>query len=263
MKRLLAGALVFAALIGRGAETLRIGDATGSRGGAVAAMLYLLAARNGEVEVSVNRLDAASALEKFDAGDFDVVLVNDRDLPEAKKRSAFRYAVKAYIAVVGVKNPLRGLGKADLRLLLDTPNARWELCGGPDVAVRRCGAAGPDGRPEGLEVLDLKTVPPGMLMFESMNEAAFLAGADPAALAWGPYASQLPLSVTALAVDGAAPTRANIRSGRYPLCIGRWALGREKPGRAAAEFLRLLRSAEFARLAEDDGEIAELPGAAR
>jgi hypothetical protein len=95
--------------------------------------------------------------------------------------------------------------------------------------------------------------------FSTMGEAILLAENDPAALVWGPFVAELPITVVALEVDGALPTRANIRSGAYPLSVSRFAVSSAGPGRAAQEFLASLRSGEFAHLLEDDGEIPELP----
>ena len=259
MKRQLILIALFAALVLRGAETLRIADATGGDGGAVTALLLKFASERKDLEISFRRLDAESALEKLDAGDFDIVLVNGGDLPEKYRKAAFRYAVKACIAVVSIKNPLRRVSSKDLRLILDVPKPNWELVGGPVSDIHRCVVAARNGGLVGMEMLKLEVRAREMLTLSTMNEAVLLAENDPAALVWGPFMPELPITVVALAVDGVAPTRANIRNGSYPLSVSRCAVSSAAPGGAAKAFLERLRSGEFAALVEDDGEIPELP----
>lgn len=261
MKRLLTALVLCGALFAGGAEKLRIVDATGSDGGAITAALLKLAAGRPDIEVSLQRLDAEIAWEKFEAGDFDVMLVNGSDLPEKHRGRALRYAVGACIACVSAQNPLRNISLGDLRMLLDVPRPRWELVGGSVSEIHRCGVAGRDGQLIGADMLKLPARAREMLLLATMKEAMILAGDDPEALIWGPFTQDMPLSVVALAVDGIAPTRANIRSGRYPLCVFRFAVGSAAPGKAAREFMALLRSGEFARFVEEDGELPELPDA--
>ena len=259
MKRLLTVLALFAALLATGAEKLRIADATGGDGNAITALLLKFAAARPGTEISYRKLDAESALEKLDAGDFDVVLVNGGDLPKKHRPAAFRYATGAFIAVVCIQNPLRGVSFKELRMLIDVPRPRWELVGGSMAEIHRYGVADRNGDPVGAKLLKLELRAREMLTLTTMNEAVLLAENDPAALVWGPYMSELPITVVALEVDGIAPTRANIRNGRYPLSISRFAVSSASPGEGARAFLKLLRSAEFARLVEDDGEIPELP----
>lgn len=259
LKRLLTVIALFAALLLRAAETLRIADATGSDGSAVTSLLLRLAAERPGLEVSLRRIDADLAFEKFDAGDFDVVLVNGGDLPENRRKTAFRYAVQACVAVVSVKNPLRSVSFKDLRLLVDTPRPTWELVGGSASDIHRYGVAGRDGGLVGAKMLKLESRAREMLTFSTMSEAVMLAENDPAALVWGPLMSDPPISVVFLEVDGVPPTRANIRGGRYPLCVSRFAVAPAAPSEAAKTFLAHLRSGGFAGLVEEDGELPELP----
>ena len=259
MKRLLIVLALFSAPFLHGAETLRIADATEGDWNAVTAILLKFASEREGLEISFRRLDAGIAFEKLDAGDLDLVLVNGGDLPEKYRARAFRCAVKACVAVVSIRNPLRDVSSKDLRLILDVPKPTWELIGGPASDVRRCGVAARNGGQVGMEMLKLDLRARETLLLSTMNEAVLLAENDPAVLVWGPFMPELPITVVALEVDGVAPTRANIRGGRYPLCVGRFAVGAEEPTEAAREFFKLLRSGEFALLVEDDGELPELP----
>ena len=259
MKRLLCILTLCCALFADGAEKLRIADATGGDGSAITAALLKLAGGRTDIEVSMRTIDAESALEKLDAGDFDVVLVNGGDLPPKYRARAFRYAIGAWIAGVNAKNPLRQISIADLRMLIDAPRPRWELVGGSVSEIHRCGVADRNGRLVGAEMLKLPNRARDIFVLSSMKEAVILAGNDPEALIWGPFTPELPLTVVTLKIDGVAPTRDNIRSGRYPLRVSRFAVSSAAPKRATQDFLALLRSGEFAGLVEEDGELPELP----
>ena len=147
----------------------------------------------------------------------------------------------------------------DLRLILDIPRPNWELVGGGIADIRRFGVSDRNGNQVGMEMLKLEARSRETLLLSTMNEAVLLAENDPAALVWGPFMAELPITVVALAVDGAVPTRAAIRSGRYPLAVSRFAVGSAAPNGEAKEFLARLRSGEFAALVEEDGEVPELP----
>ena len=259
MKRRLAIFALFAALLAAGAEKLHVADATGSDGDAITGILLSLAAERPQLELSVRKLDAESAFEKLDAGDFDVVLVNGDDLPQKYRAAALRYSTAAFVAAVNIKNPLRNIRGKDLRLLLDTPRPRWELVGGSAAEIHRFAVITRKGGIAGAKLLNLAIGGEGMMTFPTVGEAVILAESDPSALVWGPFASTLPLSVVALRIDGVAPTRAEIRSGNYPLSVGRFAVCAERPNEAARKFLELLRSGEAAQLLEADGEVPELP----
>ena len=263
MKKLLTILAIGAALLAAGAEKLRIADATGGENSAVTALLFKFSAARPGTEISYRKIDAENAFEKLDAGDFDVVLANGGDLPRKYRPRAFRYSIGAFVAVVCIKNPLRGVSLKDLRMLIDVPRPKWDLVGGSRADIHRYGVADRNGVPVGAKLLNLDIRAREMLTISTMNEAVLLAENDPEALVWGPFMPELPITVVALEIDGVAPTRANIRNGSYPLCVSRFAVSSAEPGEAAREFLKLLRTAEFARLVEDDGEIPELPEVGR
>ena len=258
MRRLLYIALLLAAALDlAAAEKLRIIDATDSGGSAVV-MLALEIGRKRNCEVALHSLDAATALEKLAAREIDVVLLNGADLPRPAPKNAFRYSTGAFLAIVGTQNPLRGLSSADLKLLFDVPSPRWDLVGGTSAPVKRIAVKSRRGAFAGAAKLGVGHAD-GTLLLSSTCEAIVIAESDPDALVWGPFVADIPVAAVAAAVDGVAPTRAAIRSGRYPFAFPRYAVGADAPGEAAREFLQMLRSGEFAKLLEDDGELPELP----
>ena len=258
MKRLFAIVLLLAAAPTVTAEEkLRIIDATDSGGSAVV-QLAMGIGRKRNCEVSLHTLDAATALEKLAADETDVVLLNGADLPRPAPKNAFRYATGAFLAIVSAQNPLRRFSSADLKLLFGVPSPKWELVGGSPAPVGRIAVRARRGACAGAAKLGVDSAA-GTLLVGSMGEAIVLAESDPYALIWGPFVADIPVAAVAASVDGVAPTRAAIRSGRYPFSIPRYAVAADAPGEAAREFLQMLRSGEFAELLEDDGELPELP----
>ena len=258
MKRLATALLLAGALWLGAAERLRITDATGAEGSAILRLAAELG-RKHDWEVSIHSLEASAALDKLDAGETDLVLVNGSDLPAGRRTGSRRYSTAAYIAVVNAKNPLRNFRSADLRLIFGVPGPKWELAGGSIADVHRCAVRARRERFAGEKVLKLSMPSEGIFLLDTMEEAITVAEHDPEVLIWGPFVSELPLTLVAAEADGVAPTRENIRSGRYAFTIPRFAVLPTRPSAPAREFLRMLGSGSFARMLEDDGELAELP----
>lgn|GEM_PF-5755132 len=259
MKRLTTALLLLAGALCLGAaERLRITDATGSEGSAILRLAAELGHRH-NYEVSIFSLEASAALEKLDAGETDLVLVNGADLPAERRKNSRRYATAAYLAVVNTKNPLRDVKADDLKLLFGIPSPKWEIVGGSAAGVHRMAVRARNERFAGEKLLRLSMPQGGIFLLDAMEEALTLAEHDPQVLLWGPFAAELPLRVAAVSVNGVAPTRENIRGGRYLFSIPRFAVFPERPSAPTREFLRLLGSGGFARMLDDDGELAELP----
>ena len=101
MKHLTLALLRLGALCLGAAEKLRITDATGSEGRAILRLAVDLGQKHGW-EISIHSLDVSAALDKLDAGETDLVLVNGPDLPAGRHAVSRRYSTAAYIAVGGV-----------------------------------------------------------------------------------------------------------------------------------------------------------------
>ena len=260
MKRLTLALLSLCALCLGAAEKLRITDSTGGEGRAILRLAAELGLQHGW-EISIHSLDASAALDKLDAGETDLVLVNGSDLPDGRHAASRRYSTAAYIAVVNRKNPLRRMGAADLKMIFGVPRPKWELVGGSAADIHRLAVRARNERFIGEKILDLTMPLKGVFILDTAEEAFTLAENDPEVLFWSTFATELPTELVAVEVDGIAPTRSNIRSGRYPFCVPRFAVFPAAPTAAAREFLRMLGSGEFAKMLEDDGELAELPAA--
>ena len=249
----IAAAALAALALGAG-EKVRITDSSGGGCDTLGRFAMPWAARKG-LELSVRKLDVETALERLVAGDTDMVLLKQDALPSdfAGKRRICAY--RALVAAVNVRNPVRSITRSQLKKLLTESRPTWAEVGGDAVDIHRYGVKGENGKLLGEKELNLFAAADEMLLLETFGEALTLADVDPAALTLGPYEPELPEHVTALAIDGAAPTRRNIRSGAYPLREAYWVVIGPTPLPAAEELFGLLGTKEFYAMLEADGLI--------
>ena len=247
-----------AALTASGAGKLRISDATGSGLEAFSRLVFIFATEN-DVEIAYHRIDAATALEKLSLGETDLAILKRSDIP---KDLSWRTTVCAYrplVAVVNVRNPLRGITGKHLKRLLTEPRPRWDFKGGSGAEVRRVALKGRDGKPAGFDPLNLFRTAPGILTLEREDQLWLFVGANVEALAVLPFAHGVPDGLAALKIDGAAPTLQNIRSGKYPLTEVYAAVTAPEPPETARELVRRFGGREFSDLLEEEGALAPLP----
>ena len=249
-----------AALIVSGAEKLRIADATGSGMAAFSRIVFGFATQN-DVEIAYHRLEVATALEKLSLGETDLVLLRKEDLPKDFSGAETVCAYRVLVAVVNMRNPLRGITRNHLKRLLSEPRPRWDFKGGSGAEVRRVALKGRDGGPLGFGQLGLFKTAPGILALERPEQLWLFVGANVEALAVLPFARELPEGLTALKIDGAAPTLNNIRSGRYPLTEVFCAVTAAAPAAPARGLVRCFAGREFSDLLEEEGALAPPPRA--
>ena len=261
MKKLLTLLLLLpAALLAPGADKLRITDATGSGMAAFGRIVFGFATQN-DVEVAYHRLEASAALEKLSLGETDLVILKSEDIPKDFSGSKSVCAYRVLVAVVNVRNPLRGITRNHLKRLLAEPRPRWDFKGGSGAEVRRVALKGRDGKPVGFEQLNLFKVASGILVLERAEQLWLFVGANVEALAVLPFAGELPDGLTALKIDGVAPTRAAARGRTYPLTEVFCAVTAADPPPPAREIVRRFGGREFSDLLEEEGALAVLPGA--
>ena len=260
MKKLLTP-LVFvsAALLASGAGKLRISDATGSGMAAFSRVAFNYALQN-DVEVAYHRIETAAALEKLSLGETDVVLLKNEEIPKDFAGMKTVCAHRVLVAVVNVRNPLRGMTRNHLKRLLTEPNPRWDHRGGSGAPVRRAALKGRDGTPLGFGQLNLFKTASGILALERTEQLWLFVGANTEALAVLPFAGEVPNGLVTLKIDGVAPTFPNIRSGNYPLTEVYAAVTAANPPIPARGLVRSFGGREFSDLLEEEGALAPLPG---
>lgn len=212
-------------------------------------------AREKQLELSVRKLEAGAALEKLAVGDTDIVLLRQDDLPAGFTGDRRIYAHRALVFAVNARNPVRSVTRRQLKLLLTGRRPVWSEVGGDGVDIHRYGVKSADGGVVGARELNLFAAATEILRLGSIGEAALLAEADPAALAFGPYSAELPAQVVALRIDDVEPSRENIRNGLYAVQdVYVAVLGASSPPEAR-ELFKMLGTAEFYKMLEADGLI--------
>ena len=262
MKRLLTPlALVFAALLASGAGKVRLTDATGSGLAAFGRHAFDYATKHG-VEFAYFRLEVSAALEKLALGETDVVLLNGADLPKDFSGGKTVCAYRPLVAVVSLRNPVRGITRDRLKRLLAEPQPDWSFAGISGMPVRRAALRSDAGGPAGIAQLKLFRSAPGILLLGSLDQLWTFVGPNPAALAVAPFGGDLPDGLAALKIDGVAPTRAAVRSKTYPLTEEFCAVTAAEPPKAVRELVAGFGTRDFSDLLEEEGALAPLPGAA-
>ena len=245
---LLLTVLAAAPARGGGEAHFVIGDTLGGDPVLREAVIQWSAAHEGAFEV---RTLAPEALGDPANGCDAVVIDFDDEVRLAPGMSSLPYAVEAVVAAAARDNPVAGISTDELKRIYSGRIADWRALGGPDLAIVRAGVGknAPGERAFLRRVMNRKPfargpVPPGddilpgVIVYRKTAEAGVLARSVPGVILIGsPALGQVP-GLKLLAVDGVAPTRENIRSGKYPLTLTRRVCFREKG--AAGEFLRQL-----------------------
>ena len=250
--------LISTALSVSGAEKLRIADATGSGMAAFSRIIFAYATQN-DVEIAYHRIDASAALEKLSLGEIDLAILKTEDIPKDFSGAKSVCAYRPLVAVVNVRNPLRGITRNHLKRLLAEPHPRWDFKGGSGAEVRRVALKGRDGKPVGFGQLNLFRIASGILTLERAEQLWLFVGANVEALAVLPFAGELPNGLAALKIDGAAPTLPNLRSGKYPLTEVFAAATAADPPAPVRGLLRSFAGREFSDLLEEEGALAPPP----
>lgn len=182
----------------------------------------------------------------------DAVLTDlDGGIRAAPGMTLLPYAVEAVVAAVPANNPVTGITAAEFKRIYSGRIANWKMLGGPDREIVRAGVApnAPGERVFQRRVMGLAPfakgpdkpgdeILPGMIVYRKPAEAGVLGRNVPGMIFFGtPALGRVP-GLKLLAVDGVAPTRENIRGGKYPLTLTRMVCFRS--GGALEDFLRRL-----------------------
>lgn len=180
----------------------------------------LLRERTG-LTVLVERSGAGIGLRRVLAGEVDVAGVS-RSLARDEIAQQPYFQIIGYDALgiwVSDANPLRNLTRSQIEAIFTGAARRWSEVGGKDVPIAPCTEKLDSARAT-LDVV--RTVAMGGKPYGNVKQLelppdclAFVAS-DPRGIAAATISLKVP-GVHAVAVDGVAPERANMRSGRYLL----------------------------------------------
>ncbi|MDD5697498.1 MAG: hypothetical protein PHH77_02680 [Victivallaceae bacterium] len=225
--------------------------------------LGLTPARN--VEVKAAKL--VDALRELRQGKIQLLLSSyklDRQQRKQLQVDCYRYALDPTLFVVNSANRLNDLTGAQLGEVLRGETVTWQPLGGDAYAIHL--AIAKDDQP-GIKSLHRKLLKKAAIKaryFEVSNAKGIsvLASCQQGFLGVCGFIN-LPLAAKALAVNGTAPTIANIRSGKYQPVLEYWIWisVRDKAKntlkhQAALEFIRLLRDQKTAKFIEGCGLLA-------
>jgi phosphate transport system substrate-binding protein len=186
-------------------------------------------------------------LEAARAGRVDVAGVM-RELTAEEKRE-LRWALVGHDALgvfVADANPVRGVSRAQLKGIFTGAIRSWRELGGADAPVAPVTERKAGGRGTVIELrrlaLDGDEYGPSREHEDAPDCLADVAS-DPAAVTAASMAMAIP-GLRALAIDGAEPSAANVRAGRYPLGRPMYLVARSPAPEGVEALLGLLLSPE-------------------
>ena len=167
----------------------------------------------------------------------------------------FTFYTAAWDALVFIahkSNPLQSISLAQVRDIYEGRLGNWKALGGPDLGLLSVmsTAEGMGGVGESLMKLVLRGKPPIRQTYSSMQSSSAaiseqVVETTPAAFASTGFASARKRNVKMLQVDGVAPTKGSIISGKYPLRRPQFLVINKKT--ASAEARRLIEYVLSAR----------------
>jgi phosphate transport system substrate-binding protein len=196
---------------------------------------------------SIGERGTNPGLEAARAGQVDVAGVM-RELTVDEKRE-LRWALIGHDALgifVATANPVRGLSRAELKGVFTGAIRSWRELGGPNVPVLPVTERKAGGRGTVLELrrLALEGAEYGPSQeYEDAPDCLLHVARDPAAVTAASMAMAVP-GVRPLAIGGAEPSAANVRSGSYPLGRPMYLVARAPTSEAVEALLSLLLSPE-------------------
>ncbi len=221
-------------------------DATGGGVLALRGASFALS-KAADCTVSVDRRDAAWGLDKLQAGDAAVLVLDAPDLPaDFKAAASLELASEALVLYANTQNSLQKITQKDAVALLVGAAPTWEKLTGDPAGVHRYRVkAGGQGRGTAERLLK-QALPKGYYELGSLTELLLLASTDPKSLVIGRYQDLYPEEMYPLAVDGVMPGLQSIRAGKYPFSRRIVLVSRlpEKDPRLA-KFLSILRGRSF------------------
>jgi phosphate transport system substrate-binding protein len=183
------------------------------------------------------------------AGEVDVAGVMRAITPAERSAADLRWALVGHDALglfVHASNPLAGLTRAQLKGIFTGTIRAWGALGGGDSAVvpvteRKAGGR---GTVQELRRIALDGDAYGSTVeHEDAPSCLRAVVAEPNAITVASMSMALP-GVRAIAIDGVAPSAANVRSGAYLLGRPMYLVSRAPPSEAARALLELIASDE-------------------
>jgi len=210
--------------------------------------------RNPQVRLDVQGGGSSAGIYAVSHGACDLAAAS-RELVAAERHLVeIPIALDGIAVIVHPSNPLRSMRLEDLRAVFAGRITNWKGLGLPprpmDLITREEGS----GTREAFEhlVMGQEEITPAALVQDSNGAVREIVAGDPQALGYI-SAGLVDHRVKALAIDGIAPTRANIKNRTYRLVRRFLLVARAAPAGPAKDFVDFVLSVQGQSLLEAEG----------
>jgi phosphate transport system substrate-binding protein len=221
--------------------------------------------RNPDVNISVQGGGSGMGIASIIDGTCDIAdssrPIKDKELKKAKNKSinlkANVVAMDGIAVIVHPSNKMNGITKKQIKDIYTGKISNWAELGGADkkiVVISRDTASGTFEAFNKL-ALDKEKVRPDALMQTSNQAVATIVAKTPGAIGYVGLGYLSP-KVKVLTIDGVAPSKETVRSGKYPLARPLFMYTNGEPEGLVKEFIDFVLSEEGQKLVEEIGYIS-------
>jgi phosphate transport system substrate-binding protein len=202
-------------------------------------------AKHSDVKISVSGGGSGTGLNQvaakaIDIGDSDVVA------PAGSTLTDNRVAVIGFAVIVDPKLGLKSLTKKQVQQVFNGGVTNWKEVGGPDqkiVVVNRTRGSGTRAVFEKTIIAPEKVSETG-LTEDATGTVVNVVSTTPGAVSYAAFSGTHGKPVTEVAIDGVAPTDANILVGKYPFWSYEHMFTNGSPAGASKDFIDFVRSSD-------------------
>ena len=220
--------------------------------------------RNPDVDISVQGGGSGVGIASIIDGTCDIAdssrPIKGKELKKAKTKGinlkANVIAMDGIAVIVHPSNKVNGISKNKIKDIYTGKISNWAELGGANkkiVVVSRDTASGTFEAFNKL-VLDEEKVRPDALMQTSNQAVATVVARTPGAIGYVGL-GYLSAKVKAIAIDGVAPSKEAVRSGKYPLARSLFMYTNGEPEGLVKDFINFILSEEGQKLVEEAGYI--------
>jgi phosphate transport system substrate-binding protein len=168
----------------------------------------------------------------------------------------FQWALDGVGAICHPSNPVKNLSKESLQKIFSGKLKNWKELGGPDRGINLYTRDEASGTREVFHkrALNKQPVAPWANVVVSNGAMKSAMSNDPYGIGYVSV-GHIDNTVSALALDGIAPTSENVKNGKYPVSRGLFSNTRKDPQGLAKHFLNYLFTPEGQKIVADNGFI--------
>ncbi|HKU67036.1 MAG TPA: phosphate ABC transporter substrate-binding protein [Candidatus Baltobacteraceae bacterium] len=200
-------------------------------------------AKHPDVKISVSgggsRVGITQAAQKaVDLGDSDIPAQGEPSLVD------HQVAVASFGVVVNPKSGVKNLTTPQIRAIFSGKTTNFKQVGGADQAITIINRP----RSSGTRAVFVKNVMGGTepsesgLTQDSSGTVATMVGQTPGAISYVSMGYVKPGQMTAVSIDGVAPTDANVTGGKYPYWSFEHIFTNGQPSAQVADFINFIKS---------------------